>query len=211
MREASTKRTATIFYSWQSDLPGSTNRSFIQEALEQAVKALKLDDSVEVDPALDRDTQGQVGAVQIADTILAKIDRCDVFVADVSIIGAAAGRPVPNPNVLFELGRAFNRPGERRVVMVMNTAYGGENDLPFDLCGRRVLSYAVTKEGTKADGRRQLARSLEDALRPMLADVHASTPVDDWWEREGAPRFNLGLGSSRPKDGGDWRFDLTVR
>jgi len=57
-----------VFYSWQSDLPNATNRSFIQEALETVAKAIKADDTVDVEPVIDRDTQGVAGAPDIAKT-----------------------------------------------------------------------------------------------------------------------------------------------
>jgi hypothetical protein len=75
-----------IFYSWQSDLPNATNRGFIEKALENAVRAIRNDDSIEVDPVIDRDTAGIPGAPDIASTIFAKIEQAQVFVCDVSII-----------------------------------------------------------------------------------------------------------------------------
>src|SRR5260221_3957531 len=102
----------TIFYSWQSDLPNATNRGFIQTALEKAVKALTTDGTVDVQPVIDRDTQGIPGAPDIAKAIFTKIDAADVFVADVSIVvGQNEGRPMPNPNVLFELGYSLKALG----------------------------------------------------------------------------------------------------
>jgi hypothetical protein len=83
-----------IFYSWQSDSPGSTNRYFIEDALKKAVGAIMADDSVEVEPVIDRDTQGTPGAVDISKTIFEKIGRSAVFVADVSIINRGK-RPTP--------------------------------------------------------------------------------------------------------------------
>ena len=50
--------TQTIFYSWQSDLPNSINRGFIQDCLERAIKELKSDEELALDPCLDRDTSG---------------------------------------------------------------------------------------------------------------------------------------------------------
>ncbi|HEY2412398.1 MAG TPA: hypothetical protein VGI40_09160 [Pirellulaceae bacterium] len=89
----------TIFYSWQSDLPNSTNRGFIGDCLEKAIKELRAEGSLGVDPALDRDTQGVPGSPDIADTIFEKIDKCSMFVGDVSLIngqrdGATCGWPV---------------------------------------------------------------------------------------------------------------------
>jgi hypothetical protein len=75
-----------IFYSWQSDLPNATNRSFILKALENAAKDIAADETINVEPVIDRDTKGIAGAPDIAKTIFEKIDSADVFVADVSII-----------------------------------------------------------------------------------------------------------------------------
>jgi len=51
-----------VFYSWQSDLPNRTNRSFIQQALENVTKAIRADGSIDVEPVVDRDTQGVAGS-----------------------------------------------------------------------------------------------------------------------------------------------------
>src|SRR5215213_9459334 len=136
MSEASSsKPKATVFYAWQSDLPNPTNRGFIQQALEDAIKALRVDGSVEVEPVLDRDTQGQSGSPNIAETIFRKIDEAAVFVGDVSLIGSVGEneRRTPNPNVLVELGYALKALRHERVIIVVNTAFGKEELLPFDL------------------------------------------------------------------------------
>jgi hypothetical protein len=38
----------TVFYSWQSDLPNRTNRTFIQDALQKAIDGI-LETELEVD------------------------------------------------------------------------------------------------------------------------------------------------------------------
>ena len=55
----------TIFYSWMSDHPNSTNRGFIKSALEKAAKALSDAGTVEEAPRIDHDTQGVPGAPDI--------------------------------------------------------------------------------------------------------------------------------------------------
>lgn len=82
----------TIFYSWQSDLPGNTNRHFIADALKKAAEAISKDDCVEDSPCVDSDTSGVSGSLDIAHTILEKIDQADVFVCDLSIINDYAKR-----------------------------------------------------------------------------------------------------------------------
>ena len=75
-----------IFYSWQSDLPNSTNRGFIERALEQAARSIQSDETFKVEPVIDRDTAGIPGSPDIANTILSKIEQAHIFVCDVSII-----------------------------------------------------------------------------------------------------------------------------
>lgn len=71
-----------IFYSWQSDLPNSETRGLIQDSISSAVKMLR--DTVEIEA--DRDTKGEYGSPDIVQTIFSKIDECDIFIADVSIV-----------------------------------------------------------------------------------------------------------------------------
>jgi hypothetical protein len=100
--------TYIIFYSWQSDLPNATNHGFIEKALEIAAKSIRDDDSIQIEPVVDRDTVGVPGTPDIAETILDKIERAQIFVCDVSIINQDTQfRLTPNPNVLIELGYAL--------------------------------------------------------------------------------------------------------
>jgi len=77
---------ATIFYSWQSDLPSKTNRGLIEEALRNAAKAVYKSKVFDVEPVVDRDTRGTPGSPDILTTILKKIEAASVFVADISIV-----------------------------------------------------------------------------------------------------------------------------
>src|SRR5205823_8604367 len=125
----------------------ATNRGLIQEALERAAKTIRIDDSLAVDPVLDRDTQNVPGAPDIAHTIFQKIEKAAAFVADVSIINPGLGRPTPNPNVLIEVGYALKTLGNPRTVLVANTANGPVESLPFDLRTKRVLTYHMLPGG----------------------------------------------------------------
>lgn len=166
-----------IFYSWQSDLPNATNRGFIGQALENAAKAIRNDDSIQVEPVVDRDTAGVPGAPDIASTILAKIEQAQVFVCDVSIINQGTeSRFTPNPNVLIELGYAMKALGTERIVMVMNSAFGTPELLPFDLRMRRAITYYMPAEsGERAPERKKLEATLTEALRSILAGLEAQT------------------------------------
>ncbi len=134
-----------VFYSWQSDLPNSTNRGFIEDALTRALRTLSRDASIEARPELDSSLIGVAGAPDIENTIFQKIDRTQVFVCDISIIERSKRtRPTPNPNVLIELGYAVKTLGLDRIVLVINSAtLNRDEDIPFDIRGKRYVSYYV--------------------------------------------------------------------
>lgn len=163
-----------VFYSWQSDLPSRGNRGFINDALARAIKSIAADDDAALEPVLDRDTANVEGTPDIAHSILAKISAADVFVADVSIVNTGSSRPSPNPNVLVELGYAAAELGWENVILVQNTAFGGPELLPFDLRGRRVITYSLDAETAPAEPRGLLQGRLEGSLRSALSPSAAS-------------------------------------
>lgn len=170
---------STIFYSWQSELPNATNRGFIERALERAVGALHADESIEVEPVIDRDTAGVPGAPNIGATIFEKIEGADVFVCDVSLVfqigetdlgkRTTAVRNSPNPNVLFEAGYALKCLGPERMIFIANAAYGSPEQLPFDLRFRRILTYHASPDDSERSGER---RRLEGALLKALQAIY---------------------------------------
>lgn len=146
-----------IFYSWQSDLPSKDTRGLIGEGIKKAVR--KYRNTVEIDA--DSDTRGETGSPDIVQTIFSKIDNCDIFIADVSIINKFylidgekrvldSVKCCPNPNVLIELGYAIQAVGWENILCVFNSDYGDIEDLPFDIDHHRVTAYSTEKE-TKAD------------------------------------------------------------
>jgi len=170
--------TSTIFYSWQSDAPTRTGRNFIERTLARALVLLKADLDLEEaarDLEIDRDTKGVPGSPKIVDTIFAKIDSAEAFVADVTFVGLRKnGEPIPNSNVMIEYGWALNSLGHDRVVCVMNSAYGAASatSLPFDM--RHIkwpIEYFLPDDATTDEVkavRADLARTLSAALRDIL-------------------------------------------
>lgn len=174
-----------IFYSWQSDLPNSTNRTFIQTALERAAQSIRNDPAIAVEPVVDRDTAGVPGSPDIADAIFEKIDNCQIFICDVSIINPDDGqRPTPNPNVLLELGFALKRLGWPYIIMIFNSARSPVEHLPFDLRTKRVTVYSVQEsDSDRANKRHQLESRLRTALQQILQyqapSVSSDTPIEN--------------------------------
>ncbi len=186
----------TVFYSWQSDLPNKTNRSFIEEILKSVVRELskntefvnaERDESI----SLDKDTKDITGTPPITDTILDKISNCAVFVPDVSYVGETTDKKkIPNPNVLIEYGWALKSLGTSRIVTVMNTFYGNpENDpLPFDMRHlRRPITYCISGEESpeeKATEKDRLKGLLTKKLRDILVQEILPNSTHDFIPKE---------------------------
>ena len=176
----------TIFYSWQSDAPNNTNRSFIERALELAVKDLNTDivEAEREEVELTQDTQGVPGTPDIAATILAKIESCDVFVCDVSLVlkgekAKGGTRLCPNPNVMLELGYAMKALGQDRILMVCNTAFGRIEDLPFDLRGKRPVPYETDSSTDLAAARAAFGKALTKRIQEILSIEAPVAPAPD--------------------------------
>lgn len=172
----------TIFYSWQTDLPNSTTRGLIESSINAAVKALK--DTVTVEA--DRDTKGVYGSPDIVQTILSKIDTCDIFVADVSPVAtyhpmdndgkfSERLKMAPNPNVLLELGYASHVIGWENVICIMNEDYLGGAEIPFDIAHHRLTRYSL-KDREKADVRRELRGIISEAVMNIMENGKRVNP-----------------------------------
>ncbi|MBL7841411.1 MAG: hypothetical protein JNJ75_14815 [Cyclobacteriaceae bacterium] len=169
-----------IFYSWQSDLPNATNRSFIEDCIKATIKQLKNDTSFLLEVALDKDTQGLTGTPDIANSIFDKISRSDIFIADISIINKTSDdRKTPNPNVLIELGYAVKAIGWEKVICVYNVDYGTYEDLPFDLRVRRPLAYSITQRG-KADAKKNVSKILTQTIQQLNREGRLKNEVSDY-------------------------------
>jgi hypothetical protein len=133
-----------VFYSWQNDLPKKCNRSFIREALDDAIRSVVAEGQVEDSPRADSGMEGVAGSPVVASVMFEKIDRCALFVADTTLVGTivpttadSETKRVPNPNVSVKMGYAAARIGWNRIICVMNEHYGLRKELPFDVRNRR--------------------------------------------------------------------------
>lgn len=172
---------ATVFFAWQADTPNSVGRNFVRKALEDACAGIASDATVDEahrDLKVDSDTQGVAGQPPIVETILKKIEASRVFVADMTFV---AKRPnsggSPNPKVLIEYGYTLKSLGHRRIICVMNAAYGKPSveALPFDLWHVRWprcygLDETTTPE-VRAEQRKALTAALTSDLRACLASI----------------------------------------
>ncbi|MBO4875544.1 MAG: hypothetical protein J5542_09570 [Bacteroidales bacterium] len=136
------KKSFIIFYSWQKSTLPKENKQKILNCLENAVGKLKND---EFEIIIDEDSRNTTREDSIDYIILQKIPNCDFFVGDITPVAKDdKGKPIPNPNVMLELGYAAKAIGWSRCLLVWNTKYGDLNQAPFDIRNRSIITYNST-------------------------------------------------------------------
>ena len=159
----------SIFYSWQSDLPGKTNRYFIEDAIEKSLKDINKDNRIVA--CIDRDTKDELGSPDIRSSIFQKINHSKFFVCDVSL----NDNNVPNPNVLIELGYAIKVLGWSKIICLFNSQTGRIEDLPFDINHNRVTPYNPDTVGTK----KKLAEIISLNINDLFKKGKLYNPIED--------------------------------
>jgi hypothetical protein len=138
--------------------------------LERALGDLAQDKEGPIEFALDQDARGVLGSPEISATILQKIENCSIFVAEITPVGSLINeKKTPNPNVLFELGYAWHKLGESRVILVRNQAFGSPEDLPFDLLKRSLVLYRRDRDAS--DGPARVRSDLAGRFRVLMAGM----------------------------------------
>ncbi len=160
-----------VFYSWQSDLDKESNHFFLRDRLKEVIK--EINGNLLLPVRLDHDTKDESGSPEIKQTIFNKIDSTDIFISDVSIINQKTNhRKSPNPNVLIELGYAIPKIGWSQIILLYNEFYGNENDLPFDIRGRRLLKYSISPDDSKSKTKKsEIRQKLSNAIKAILFDL----------------------------------------
>ncbi|MFS8036695.1 hypothetical protein ACI7BZ_06980 [Xanthobacter sp. AM11] len=178
------------------------------DASDEYEEVLADDGRVEV----DHDTHGVGGSPLIAETILGKIRDAAIFVADVTPIATtAAGKRVPNPNVMIELGCAMQVLDDQQIVLVMNGAEGAAlKYLPFDLRHRRVpILFKLSRDSTE-EQRVEVAKELKAELRKRVVPglkIAEARRREDKRRTHRAPELSVTL---RPDNARPDRMSQTV-
>jgi len=157
-----------LFYSWQSDIESALCRRFIASALDAAADRLKTERGIDL--VIDSDTTGVSGTPKITDTILKRIDACDIFLTDMTFVGATAkGKRLPNPNIMAEYGYAISTMESERILLVMNTHFGPPEALPFDLRHMRFPTRYKLGPGQSAVNRERALTAFTARLASHIA------------------------------------------
>jgi len=187
-----------IFFSWQSDTDDDVGRYFIEACMKAAIKVVKAD--ADLDPAdrelkVDRDTRDVPGLPPILDTIFLKIDRAAAFLSDLTYVATRKnGDLVPNSNVCIEHGYALKARTWRRMIAVMNTAFGSPDDheLPFDLKHvRRPICFHLPEGAESPSSNRIEKRKPFLWFGQSFAGSTVVFAVDTRSPHDGASRMNL--------------------
>lgn len=165
----------TVFFSWQSDLPNKENRNAIKDSINKAIKSLN-SQFTGASFSYDESTLNKSGSPDICGSIIEKIEKCDIFICDISIINKRSiFRKCPNPNVIFELGYASSHLGWDRIICLFNTNYGKIEQLPFDINHKRIIAYFPGE----ADYKKRLAGILQESMKLMLKNGILYNPLKD--------------------------------
>ncbi len=126
-----------LFFSWQSDV--KVNHEKIGDALRKACDEIRSEG--EYDIVYDESTWARSGSPVIENVVLEKIQKCDLFVADLTPVATTSKRDFPNPNVMYELGVAKSSMIDD-VILMLYTGTIDTNRMPFDINHKRLSRFS---------------------------------------------------------------------
>lgn len=175
------KMSDVVFFIWQSDSAATANRNFIRDCIRKAIQHLN---SKGYDLEYHEATSSAAGSPEITRFVLEQIELASAVIADVTPVASTDnGKPIANPNVMFELGWAYKSIGERRISLLTNTA-GASNheelrpeDAAFDIRHRRLSPYTRHHpKGPEDTSSGELTALLTEAIR-MSVDESRLRPT----------------------------------
>ena len=161
-----------IFYSWQSDLKQDFNWKLIEKSILDSIQSLNAESKL-IKYTLDQATRGLPGSPDIVDSIFRKIEKSNIFIADITPITNIEEKGIPNPNVLIELGYAVNTLGWDNIICICNKAQGKIETLPFDIKQRRITSYFLDNTLQKVKQTQKLTEIFKVAF-PLIQENQAT-------------------------------------
>ena len=159
-----------IFFSWQTDTDQNNTKQFLLRSLKKA----KADLDGVVDVTISEDMRDQSGAQDIADTVLKSIDKCNIFVADLTIVNKytkekkEVDKATPNPNVMYELGYAVKTLGWDNIICVANTNYGQIEEMPFDINHHSIIRFCNDDTKNKDSVSVRLVKAIKKTVTALI-------------------------------------------
>ncbi len=171
-----------VFFSYQSDT--KDNKEFIRNAL--SIVNLKLE--IEgIHLIIDEGMRDVAGNPNLFDVMLNKGSVCDIFIADLTYVtkfrnSAGFEKCIPNPNVMLELGHAWNFHKNEHTIFIQNNAYGESENLPVDLKGFRFpINFTLEKDELSEQKTRinkELSRDLYKAISSSIKSINENKKTE---------------------------------
>lgn len=176
----------TVFFSWQSDIDNEKlkNKEFLCNCIKKALKNLEnKGDLKNVFFEFQESTSNIAGNPSIPNTIDRRIENCDVFIADLSIVDSysklelflrklrkAKTKRGPNNNAFGEYNKALASHSDGQIVTIMNYLNGDptkDNSLiPFDTRERRFpIGYLLKSDKDIEKIKPSVVSQLENAIK----------------------------------------------
>lgn len=172
----------TLFFSYQSDTKHEF--AFIKETLSNEVKSTLAIKSIDL--KIDFGMRNIAGNPDLLETMLEKGEKCDIFLADLTYVTnfineSKNKKHIPNPNVMLELGHAWNFHGNNHTIFIQNESHGKANDLPVDLKGFRFpISYELRDDASTEDRkmiRKNLSKDLAKAIEEVIYSIEENCKI----------------------------------
>lgn len=157
-----------IFFSWQSDNKGAMKA--LRKALKAVIRQMK-EEGVSIEVV---EGGGGEGFISIEDAVRMKIQKCDIFIGDVTPVGNVSlkSKLLPNANVMYEMGIATESMTADRIIAVAMAGEWNVENMPFDFNHYSMLRY----EG-------------EDDLKELITKIKERINETDKIERRINSRF----------------------
>ena len=176
----------TVFFSWQSDIDNDklNNKRFLCDCINTALKNLENKGELKnVFFEFQESTNNKAGNPSIPNTLDKRIENCDVFIADLSIVDSysklelflrklrkAKTKRGPNNNAFGEYNKALASHSDEQVITIMNYLNGNPKDdnslIPFDVRERRFpIGYLLKTNKDAEKVRSSVISQLEIAIK----------------------------------------------
>lgn len=176
----------TVFFSWQSDIDNDilNNKSFLCNCINSALKNIENKGELKnVFFEFQESTSNISGNPSIPNTLNKRIENCDIFIADLSIVDSysrlelflrklrkAKTKRGPNNNVFGEYNKALASHCEEQVITIMNYLNGNPKDnnslIPFDVRERRFpIGYLLKSDKDIEEVKKSVITQLENAIK----------------------------------------------
>ena len=186
-----------VFYCWQDQLEKKIHRFLIRDALNAAIAAVQdtLPDGLDCTITSDSDTANRAGSVAIFDTILEKICKSTIVIADVTPVLKIKKQKLyfPNPNVMMEIGYAAKTLGWSKVNCVYNDADCTPEHLPFDIRHRRLTGYTCKDAASKNEALKKLTGTLVAVITAAIQEIDRGDFNESLSSRDATKRRDLRL------------------